>query len=170
MKRQTKAAFVCTVLFIFCLALNWTTCAHHPEAPSIDLAKEEQAIRDISMKWLEFANARDVSNTVMLFAEDGVVYRQNQEPIVGRDAIQNLFTKENKQNPKSVFSWNTDRVEIAASGDLAVEYGTWSESGSGMDGIEAFNGKFVTVYRKIDDVWKVISDIGVSTNPENDEL
>ena len=169
MKRQTKAAFVCTVLFIVCLALNWTTCAHHPEAPSINLAKEEQAIRDISMKWLVFANAHDVSNTVTLFAEDGVVYRQNQEPTVGRNAIQDLFTRENEQNPKSVFSWNTDRVEIAASGDLAVEYGTWSESGAGMDGTEAFNGKFITVYRKIDGVWKIISDIGVGTNPKDDE-
>jgi len=96
-------------------------------------------------------------------ADDGVEYNMNQEPFVGPAAIQRRSTQNQKENPKEVVNWTTDRVEIAASGDLAVEYGSYTDSGSGLSGTETDQGKYVTVYRKVNGTWKVAADIGNST-------
>jgi ketosteroid isomerase-like protein len=170
MKRQKKVTGAFVIGIIFCLAVIGSACAQHHKTPSVDLAREEQAIRDISMKWLEFANAHDISGKVALFADNCVIYRQNQEPAAGKAAITALFTQEERdRHPKSVFKWAADRIEMAASGDLAVEYGTWSESNAGMDGTEEIHGKYVTVYRKVNGVWKIISDNSITTKPNNEE-
>ena len=87
----------------------------------------------------------------------------NQEPSVGPAAIQRRITQDQKENPKEVVNWTTDRVEIASSGDLAIEYGSYTDTGSGLSGTETDQGKYVTVYRKVNGTWKVAADIGSST-------
>lgn len=62
----------------------------------------------------------DVAGMTELSAEDGVIFIENQEPAIGLDAIRNQFTKGFEQNPKIVSTWNTERIELSASGDLAV--------------------------------------------------
>ena len=143
-----------------------TACAPQAEKQQIDLNTEEQAIRSISMRWLELANSQDAAGVAALFTDDGVVFTDNQEPVVGQTAIQDFRTQRQEKNPKLVFDWITDRVEIAASGDLAIEYGSWTNTGGGLSGTEEDHGKYVTVYRKVNGTWKVVSDIGISTKPE----
>ena len=58
------------------------------------------------------------------------------------------------------------RVEVAASGDLAVEYGTWSETGLGPNGTEEDHGRYVTVFLKVNGAWKIAADASLSTKPE----
>ena len=143
-----------------------TACAPQAEKQQIDLNTEEQAIRSISMRWLELANSQDAAGVAALFTDDGVVFTDNQEPVVGQTAIQDFRTQRQEKNPKLVFDWITDRVEIAASGDLAIEYGSWTNTGGGLSGTEEDHGKYVTVYRKVNGTWKVAADIGISTKPE----
>ena len=64
-------------------------------------------------------------------------------------------------------NWITDRVEIAASGDLAVEYGSYTDTGLGLNGTETDKGKYITVYRKVNGAWRVAADIGNSTKPKD---
>ena len=143
-----------------------TACAPQAEKQQIDLNTEEQAIRSISIRWLELANSQDAAGVAALFTDDGVVFTDNQEPVVGQTAIQDFRTQRQEKNPKLVFDWITDRVEIAASGDLAIEYGSWTNTGGGLSGTEEDHGKYVTVYRKVNGTWKVAADIGISTKPE----
>jgi uncharacterized protein (TIGR02246 family) len=143
-----------------------TACAQQAEKQKVDLNAEEQAIRSISMKWLEISKSHDAAAEAALFADNGVAFRENQEPAVGQTAIQKLVTQTQEQNPKEVSNWITDRVEIAASGDLAIEYGSWTQTGLGLGGTEEDHGTFVTVYRKVNGTWKVSADISVSTKPE----
>jgi uncharacterized protein (TIGR02246 family) len=128
-----------------------------------DQKADEQAIRALSMKWLDLWKKRDVAGMAALFVNDGVVYRENQEPSVGLTAIQAQFAKDFKENPKMVSNWTTDRVVIAVSGDLAIEYGSWNDNGRGSEGTDNDHGKFITVYRKVNGTWKVFSDCGIST-------
>lgn len=51
-------------------------------------------------------------------------------------------------------SFGPDRIEVAASGDLAVERGAYQ---SPTD-----EGRYVTVYRKVGGAWKVAADMSVS--------
>lgn len=167
MTKSGRSSFlVPTLLVCACLFLLATGCQRQAEVEQPpDLAQEEQAIRAISLNWLELDKARDAAAQAGLFDQDSVVIRANQEPAVGQAAIQEAFAQNYEQNPSSVPDWSTDRVEIAASGDLAVEYGSWSFSNSGPDGTGSDHGKYVTVYRKVGGAWKVASDTSVSTKP-----
>lgn len=167
MRRLTSIASVLTVFLLFVLmVLALTSCARQSEDQKVDLQKEEQAVRSLSMKWLELWKAHNAASEAALFADDGIVFRENQEPVVGRTSIENLFTLDHKQNPKAVANWITDRVEVATSDDFAVEYGSWAETGREPSGTDKDHGKYITVYRKVNNTWKVAADISVSTKPE----
>ena len=151
------------IIFLSLIFFALTAFVQQTEKKQVNLKTEEQAIRSISMKWLELVKSHDAAGIAALFADDGVEYNMNQEPFVGPAAIQRRSTQNQKENPKEVVNWTTDRVEIAASGDLAVEYGSYTDSGSGLSGTETDQGKYVTVYRKVNGTWKVAADIGNST-------
>lgn len=130
-----------------------------------DLKAEEQAIRTISKKWMELTKKHDNAACAALFSDDGVAYGMNKEPSVGPAAIKKHFTEQDAKSPKADDNWSTERVELSASGDLAVEYGAYSVTGLGPNGTESDMGKYVTVYRKVNGVWKVSADMGSSTKP-----
>jgi uncharacterized protein (TIGR02246 family) len=157
---STKQRFIPLLLWI---ALILTTCM--PQQPKIDLKAEEEAVRAISMNWLELMKARDAAAIAALFADDGIVFSMNQEPLVGPAAIQANLAGDFAENPERVINWTTDRVDVAASGDLATEFGSWTESIPGPAGVEEDQGKYITVYRKVNGVWKVAGDMGISTKP-----
>jgi uncharacterized protein (TIGR02246 family) len=151
------------IVFLGLIFLALTASAQQSIKKQVDLKTEEQAIRSISMKWLELIKNHDNAGIAALFTNDGIEYNENQEPAVGPVAIQKSFTQTQQQNPKKVANWTTDRVEIAASGDLAIEYGSWAYTGLGLNGTGTDNGKYITVYRKVNGAWKVVADIGNST-------
>ena len=72
---QTRNA----VLSIMLIAL--VACA--APAPQVNAAAEEDAIRALSMRWLEVDKANDHAGVAALFAADGVIYRSEDEPAVG---------------------------------------------------------------------------------------
>lgn len=133
--------------------------------PKADTKSDEQAIRSVSKKWLELTKSRDAAGCAALFANDGIEYRMNKEPLVGPEAVKKQFLSEYELNPKEQVDWSTERVEVSSSGDLAVEYGKFNITGLGKDGKESDYGKYVTVYRKVNGEWKVAADIGSSTKP-----
>jgi uncharacterized protein (TIGR02246 family) len=151
------------IIFLGLIFFALTAFVQQAEKKQVNLKTEEQAIRSISMKWLELQKSHNAAGEAALFADDGVEYNMNQEPSVGPAAIQRRITQDQKENPKEVVNWTTDRVEIASSGDLAIEYGSYTDTGSGLSGTETDQGKYVTVYRKVNGTWKVAADIGSST-------
>ncbi len=154
------------IVFLSLILFSMAAFGQKVEKKQIDLKAEEQTIRSISMQWLQMVNKHDAVGEAALFADDGIEYARNQEPVVGPTAIQKFVAQEYEKNPKAVMNWNTERFEIAASGDLAVEYGKWTETIQGQSGTKEDHGKYVTVYRKINGTWKVAADIGNSTKPE----
>jgi uncharacterized protein (TIGR02246 family) len=150
------------------IVIMLTACSQQQAGKQkVDLNAEEQAIRSISMKWLESVKNNDAAASAALFADDGISYGENVEPSVGPAAIEEAFIKSREKNPGLIVDWTTDRVEIAASGDLAVEYGSYKVSSQGPEGLQEDDyGKYVTVYRKVNGTWKVAADIGTSTKPK----
>jgi uncharacterized protein (TIGR02246 family) len=149
------------VFFLFSIL----ACTQKSATPKVDFKAEEQAVRELSMKWLELNRNHDFEAIAALFTDDGIVYRQNQEPKIGFKAIKDFLILDFEQNPRAVSDWTTDRVEITATGDLAIEYGSWKDTGRGPDGKADDQGKYVTLYHKVNGTWKVTTDISVSTNP-----
>jgi ketosteroid isomerase-like protein len=149
------------------LAIVAVGCAaESAPAPALDLAAEEQAIRGISMEWLTQEKARNAAGIVALMAETVSWYREGREPIVGGAAIQAYLAQDWAENPTGQTTWATDRVEVAASGDIAVEYGTWSVTNAGPDGTGTDGGKYTTIFHKVNGQWQVVSDMSMSTQPD----
>jgi uncharacterized protein (TIGR02246 family) len=152
-------------IFLGLMLFSLTVYAQQTDKKQADLKSDEQAIRSLSMKWLEFTKKHDATACAALFADDGVEYNMNKEPSVGPAAVKKEFIEMQEKYPKEEVNWSTERVELAASGDLAVEYGKYDVKGIGKNGTDTDQGKYVTIYRKVNGSWKVAADIGTSTKP-----
>jgi uncharacterized protein (TIGR02246 family) len=138
-----------------------------PEAaPKPDLAAEERAIREADARWLKAAQSRDATAEAGVFASDGVAYREHVQPLVGPGAYQEYAAKFRAVNPKENPNWSTDKIQIAESGDLAIQTGEYHLTGLGPKGDGEDRGRFVTVWKKVNGEWKVAQDIGSTTMPE----
>lgn len=135
-----------------------------------DVSADEMAVKEISNNWLSLDRNNDIDAIMNLFDDNAVVYRRNQEPVTGKDAIRKSMLTDRQMNPKQVNEWKTERVDVASSGDLAVEYGSFTVSNLGPDGQGTDKGNYVTVYRKIDGKWKIVSDIGNSSKPAEKQM
>jgi uncharacterized protein (TIGR02246 family) len=144
---------------------TFTLGACAASAPPPDIAHEQAAVTAVSARWLELEHARDPAGIAALFTPDGVMYREHREPVAGTAAMIAYMTEQNQKNPQQQSGWTTERVDVAPSGDMATEYGSWSEAKTGADGSGHDAGRYVTSYRKVDGEWKVVSDISLSTTP-----
>jgi ketosteroid isomerase-like protein len=157
---MTRSARV--VLAIAALAAL-AACAKPPAA---DVAAEEQAVRDASAAWMKAVQAHDWAAAAASFAPDGMSFPEHKEPVVGPAAAQAAAEAEWAGMPNASLSWTTDKVVVAASGDLAYEIGTWTMMNEGKQD----KGKYVTVWQKVGGAWKAAADIGVSTMPVADSM
>lgn len=133
-----------------------------------DLGAEEQAIRELDAKWLEAEQARDAASAAAVLADDGVAYRQHIDPLVGPAAYEVYEAQFLADNPNADVYWSTEMVQVAASGDMAVQTGEYHLTGLGPNGDGEDRGRFVTVWKKVGDQWKIAHDIGSTTMPEVD--
>jgi uncharacterized protein (TIGR02246 family) len=143
-------------------------CAQPAPAPppGPDLAAAEQAVRDMDARWLKAEQARDAATASSSLASDGIAYRDHVDPLKGPAAFQAYLEKEYAENPKAQISWTTDNVQVVATGDLAIQTGSYNLTGLGPKGDIEDKGRFVTVWKKVGNDWKVAHDISVSTMPE----
>jgi ketosteroid isomerase-like protein len=61
--------------------------------------------------------------------------------------------------PNVKISFSAERVEAAASGDLAYDYGAYTFAFDSDKGPFAEEGKYIVVWKKIDGAWKIAADI-----------
>ncbi|HEU4517040.1 MAG TPA: nuclear transport factor 2 family protein [Steroidobacteraceae bacterium] len=134
--------------------------AAEPETPAVDLAAEEQAVKNRSGEWMNYANSKDAASIAnKIFAADGMLIA-DEKAYKGAAAIQAAMEAEMKENPNSLVSWTSDQVRVSSGGDFAIENGsfTFDEDGDGKK--SAIQGSFATTWAKIDGEWRVLSDAG----------
>jgi len=165
--RGKTGSSVITTAVLAALVLLVGGCSQPAPAPVAgpDLASEERAIRDMDARWLQAAQAKDAAGEAAMFAEDGVAYREHVEPLAGPAAYQAYVTKFQADNPMVNVTWTTDAIRIADSGDLAVQTGEYHLTALGPRGDREDRGRYVTVWKKVGDAWKVAHDIGSTTMP-----
>lgn len=141
-------------------------CAQKSEVSAADLAAEEKGIWDRSAEWMTLAQAKDaaaIAKTVFLpdaiTVFEGVVRNGSAE-------IQAGMEKEYSNMPDATIAWTTDSVKLASSGDMAWETGAWTLDPDGAGEAAAISGSFVTVWSKVDGVWRVAADSGSSPRQE----
>src|SRR5713101_4694502 len=152
------------VLFLGPLALLLSSCGTAPQsAPSaVDThAQDEAAIRAASQDWGKAIVAKDLDQTLAYYTEDAWVNPENA-PIAK--------TPEERRAVWSAFfatpgladmAGETARVEVARSGDLAAEYGTFAMTVKDKKGKPTTQTeKYIVTWKKqADGKWKAASDM-----------
>lgn len=135
------------------------------QAPAVDLQADAQAIRDISARWLELEATHDAPGILALLSDDAVFLSEGKPVRQGHAAIQAAMESEWATSPEATITWATSSVQVAAAGDMAWERGTYQYDPDGVGPAAAVPGEYVTVYQKLDGVWKVVLDTGADTQP-----
>lgn len=152
------------VVVVLVLALGLTAPGCGRQAPSVDLAAEETAIREAGKAWLAAEIAKDVPKIATFYAKDAIEMASNMPMIQGRDAIQQWYAAWLTPDGVSM-TFETADVEVAASGDMAIERGTYRFTQGSPRGITEDVGKYVTVWKKVDGTWQVAIDAANSDRP-----
>ena len=153
MKRRAIGAAMLAVLFLL-------SCV----PGHVDTRAEARAVRDLSQRWLAAEVAKDVPKIVEFYAEDAVEWPSNTPPIRGRDAIRKWY--ESWLLPEGIgMTFATDSVDVAASGDLALERGTYRFTQHSPRGSTEDVGKYVTLWKRVGRDWKVALDMANSDRP-----
>lgn len=147
------------------LLLGGCAARKSEETATVDVAAEQQAIRDRSAAWMQAAQAREAATIAGSFYSKDAITAYDGNVRRGRDAIQAGLDQDMATSPDSTISWTTDSVTVAASGDLAYELGTIARDPDGAGEQPAIAGAFVTVWRKIDGEWYAVADAGTETGP-----
>jgi uncharacterized protein (TIGR02246 family) len=152
-------------------ALALAACAQQPapapSAPPDTRAADEATLRALIKDWSAAAQAKDAAKFVSLYADDAVVMMAGAPDIEGLAAIREGIPAM-MQDPAFALSFEADRVEVARSGDLAYETGSYSMTMTGPDKKPATEkGHYVVVWRKgADGAWKVVVDAPLSDPPD----
>ena len=138
-------------------------CSKKPEAPAAPADTrdaDEAAIRSASAAWSAAAQAHDAQKAVSYFADDAVQLPDRGPAVKGRDNFLKGWT-EMLAMPGPGLSFQTTAVEVARSGDLAYEYGTYTFASADKKGkISEEKGKYVFVWKKQPSgEWKVVLDM-----------
>ncbi len=148
------------------LALAVSGCA-----PQVDVEADKTAIRDLTdVQWLNAEQAKDVDTVLSFFADDASLFPLNASIVTGKEAIRAHLSEE-YSGPGFAISWQTTKVEVSRSGDLAYSHGTYEVTVNVPEGNPVTDkGKWVTAWEKQPDgTWKVVADIWNSDGPPASE-
>lgn len=143
------------------LALNFlAACSKQPAAPPDTRAADEATIRAASADWSKASQAKDVDKAMSVYSDNALQFPDNGPMVKGKDNIRAGWQKM-LALPGPGLTFTTAGVEVARSGDLAYEYGTYDFATQDKNGkVNDEKGKYVTVWKKqADNSWKVAADI-----------
>jgi uncharacterized protein (TIGR02246 family) len=127
-------------------------------------AADEQTIRAEAPAWFAHYNAGHADSVANLYAEDGVVLAPGAPAASGREAIRTFLANDIQQSQAAGLTLNQGEVTgTAVSGDMAWLSATFivkDKTGATVD-----NGKYVSVYKRVDGKWLLIRDTWNSDNP-----
>lgn len=134
--------------------------------PAVNLTAEEKAIRDTEAEFAKAAATKDVEKAVAFYAEDAVMLDPGEALATGKAAIRASWAQM-LARPDLDLTWTPTKVELAKSGDLAYDYGTYAMSYKAASGKTVNDhGKFATVWKKqATGAWKAVVDTNNSDVP-----
>jgi ketosteroid isomerase-like protein len=145
------------------LSLVAILAACQPAAPKVDLAAEEAAIRAQVAGFNAAVAAYDDSAAVTIYAPDAVLMPPNQERQTGTVVLEQMIA--GLEPLKATFAVTPIAIMVTASGDLALEEGTWKTSVPMADGTTyEDNGKYLVGWKKTNGTWLIQYDIWNSDN------
>jgi ketosteroid isomerase-like protein len=128
---------------------------------------QKEALITVDLQFARMAADSGIGNAFAYFAADSAtMLRRGSAPIVGRDAIRELYT----DTTGAILRWAPYFADIAASGDLGYTLGKSQFIYKDSTGAEkTSHGYYVTIWKlQPDGSWKYVLDTGVSAPPPQD--
>jgi uncharacterized protein (TIGR02246 family) len=121
---------------------------------------DEQAIRRLDKEWSAAAQSKDAGKMLAYYAEDGSAFPFNAPIATGKEQIQKLWSGLMSM-PGFSLTFAPSKIEVAKSGDLAYDVGTFELKHNDANGNPTTTaGKYVVVWKKqADKQWKAVADI-----------
>lgn len=135
-----------------------------PVEPPDTRAADEAAIRAAAKEWASAAVAKDAEKFASFYAEDATLMLGNAPDVKGATAIREAVGGM-MQDAKFALSFEPTAVQVARSGDIAYELGTYSLTTTNPKTKKPATekGNYVVVWKKqADGKWKAIVDAPVS--------
>ncbi len=150
-----------------CVAVLLGSCASNPSSqkPVVDTAAIKSAIDGIGPQFAAAVAARDTDAVVAFYADDARILAAGAPRADGRDAIRAMWVQF-LSTPGLDLKLTSSDVMVAEAGDLAIDIGGYQMSMTGPKGKPAQDvGKYVTIFKKVGDQWKVVVDMFNSDKP-----
>ena len=160
MKGPSNFLVLCLATVVMVLASCGT--AQPPASAPVDTrVQDEAAIRAAAGAWGKAIEAKDLEQTLSYYADDAWVFPQNEPIAKTADQRRSVWAAFFAMPGASNMEGDIARIEVARSGDLAVEYGAFAMTMNDKSGKPVTqNEKYVVTWKKqADGEWKVIADI-----------
>jgi ketosteroid isomerase-like protein len=128
-------------------------------------ANVEKTLKDLDAQWSAAASAKNLDKTVSYYSSDAIVLPPNANAAKTKAAIRAQWKGDLDSMIKG--SWQSTRVEVAKSGDMAYSSGTfnWTYKDAAGKTIKD-HGKYLEVWKKqADGSWKCTADCWNSDLP-----
>jgi len=137
-----------------------------PQAPPDTRAADETAIRAAEADMAKAVGALDPAKATSFYVDDVLGMSPDTPVVQGRENMQKYFETWMKEKPE--VSFNTVKVEVARSGDLAYTWGNGKVKAKDKKGkVVETTSKYVSVWKKqADGGWKIAIDTMIPDPPE----
>ena len=140
------------------------TVAAAPAPPNTKA--DEDSIKALGERWKAMLATHDTAGIAALYADDGSEHIPNQPAARGTAAVAKAWGGLYHIGKDVKLTFDASDLAVAASGDLAVERGTyqlgWTDAkGKPMND----HGGYVTTFKKLNGQWKVFTDMNTSEVP-----
>jgi uncharacterized protein (TIGR02246 family) len=161
MKCSSSYRFLWTAAMAVFLIGCGTAQTPAPAPPADTRVQDEAAIRASAQDWGRAIESKNLDQTVAFYADDAWVYPQNAPVAKTAEQRRAVWAAFFATPGAADMEGEIGRVEVARSGDLAVEFGTFAMTMNDKKGKPVTeNEKYVVTWKKeADGKWKVIADI-----------
>lgn len=143
------------LLPLIALAMACAKPASEQASPAPESQGEEAAIRAQETRWRDVIARKDTAAIGSFYTQDGI-YAPTFRPMArGRDAVAAMWATHEFTLDSLRLERTPIRIEVARSGDVATEVGTWVFHGVAPDRQVNGTGSYVTAWRKEGGTWKI---------------
>ena len=130
------------------------------QGPRVDTAQIEQQLRQNEERWNEAYASRDAAALTDMYADDAVLAAPGTAIVSGKEGIARDM-QAMASDPNFALGFESDKVGVAASGDIAYTRGHYTMTMTDPATKAPFTskGNYLTVWRKqADGSWKAVED------------
>lgn len=135
------------------------------EATKLDIATITKELKQMENKWNRAYAAHDAAAVAVVYADDAALAHPGRPLVSGAKAIRQE-TQRLASDPNFRLQFASDRVEVAASGDLAYSRGhyTLTMTDSAAKGPSTSKGNYLTIWRRDRGSWRAAENFITPAN------